>query len=207
MIHDDGLGRTTDIGERNGRAAYNPFTGKGYNPMVKDHDFKGFIETLHLRDEGGRVRRETVPSLGEMVRSIHDAGTNVVLQLDFKDIEAVEPAYWALKNLTNAAGVPANEWCIYKLQSIWYKTPEEFEALPWVQDAFVSGIQLAYIPVYQPADVGFWDQMAGLKGFLQTNYTISAEIELEPTDGLCRVCRITWRMNRPAHSIRLDSCM
>ncbi|KIX08191.1 uncharacterized protein Z518_02847 [Rhinocladiella mackenziei CBS 650.93] len=183
MIHDTGLGRETDVGEATGRAAYNPFTGKGYNPSVNNSTFKGFIEHLHLRDEGGRVHDETVPTLPQIVQSIYDSGTNVVLQLDFKDEEAVEPAYWQLKNLTNAAGVPANEWCIYKLQATWYRTPEEFEALPWVQDAFVSGIQLAFIPVYNPNDEVHFDTLASLQGFLKTNYTISAEIELYSPNG------------------------
>ncbi|KAJ9645524.1 hypothetical protein H2204_001104 [Knufia peltigerae] len=183
MIHDAGLGRETDVGEQSGKPAYNPFTGQGYNPKVSDVPFKGFIEKLHLRDEGGRVRDETVPSLPDMVESIHESGMNVVLQLDFKDKEAVEPAYWQLKNLTNAAGVPANEWCIYKLQATWYRTPEEFEALPWVQDAFASGVQLAFIPVYNPIDEVHFDTMASLDAFGKTNYTISAEIELFSTDG------------------------
>ena len=183
MIHDSGLGRETDVGEQTGNAAYNPFTGKGYNPKVSDNNFTGFIENLHLRDEAGRVRDETVPSLPEMVQSIYDAGTNLVLQLDFKDKEAVEPAYWQLKGLTNRAGVPANEWCIYKLQATWWRTPEEFEALPWVKDAFANGIQLAYIPVYNPTDEARWDPLGGLKAFLETNYTISAEIELYSPNG------------------------
>lgn len=52
---------------------------------------------------------ETVPTLPQMINSIHGTGANVVLQLDFKEQAAVEPAYWALKDLTNRAGVPANE--------------------------------------------------------------------------------------------------
>ncbi|KAE9573386.1 hypothetical protein CGMCC3_g10555 [Colletotrichum fructicola] len=165
MIHDGGLGRTTD----------------GYNPLVSEHNFTGFIENLHLRDEQGRVHVETVPTLPEMVHSIYETGANVVLQLDFKDQAAVEPAYWALKNLTNRAGVHANEWCIYKLQAKWWKNPAEFEALEWVQDAFASGIQLAYIPVYNPEDEASWDTLTSLKEFASTNYTISAEIEVYST--------------------------
>lgn len=183
MIHDTGLGRETDVGEQTGRAAYNPFTGSGYNPSVNNSTFKGFIERLHLRDEGGRVHDEIGPTLPDIVQSVHNSGTNVVLQLDFKDEEAVEPAYWQLKNLTNAAGVPANEWCIYKLQASWYRTPQEVEALPWVQDAFANGVRLAYIPVYNPIDEVHFDTMASLKGFLKTNYTISAEIELYSSEG------------------------
>ncbi|KAF4819513.1 hypothetical protein CGCSCA5_v004379 [Colletotrichum siamense] len=181
MIHDGGLGRTTDVGEQTGQPAYNPFTGQGYNPLVSEHNFTGFIENLHLRDEQGRVHVETVPTLPEMVHSIYETGANVVLQLDFKEQAAVEPAYWALKNLTNRAGVPANEWCIYKLQAKWWKNPAEFEALEWVQDAFASGTQLAYIPVYNPEDEASWDTLTSLKEFASTNYTISAEIEVYST--------------------------
>lgn len=185
MIHDSGLGRTTDIGEQTGQAAYNPFTGKGYSPKVIDMNFTGLggIESLHLRDEQGRVRDEHVPSLPQMIESIHESGMNVVLELDFKDQDAVEPAYWALKHLTNRAGVPANEWCIYKLQSVWYQTPDDFEALPWVQDAFNNGIQLAFIPVYDPGYEDDFDQLASLRQFAKTNYTISAEIELRSVGG------------------------
>lgn len=185
MIHDGGLGRTTDIGEQTSQAAYNPYTGKGYNPKVSGFNFSGEngIEHLHLRDEQGRVRDEYVPTLPQMVQSIYDSGMNVVLELDFKEQSAVEPAYWALKNLTNKAGVPANEWSIYKLQSVWYQTPEDFEALPWVQDAFLSGIQLAFIPVYDAAYDDEFDQLASLKSFAGTNYTISAEVELRSVGG------------------------
>jgi glycerophosphoryl diester phosphodiesterase len=185
MIHDGGLGRTTDIGEQTGQAAYNPYTGKGYNPDVSTLNFTGpdGIERLRLRDEQGRVRDEFVPSLPQMIESIRDSGMNVVLELDFKDQAAIEPAYWAMKNLANSAGVPANEWCIYKLQSVWYQSPEEFEALPWVQDAFNSGIQLAFIPVYDPAYENDFDQLASMRKFAATNYTISAEIELRSVGG------------------------
>ncbi|KAK3114702.1 hypothetical protein LTR53_006713 [Teratosphaeriaceae sp. CCFEE 6253] len=185
MIHDNGLGRTTNIGEMTGQAAYNPYTAKGYNPKVADFNFTGLggIEGLRLRDDQGRVRDEYVPALPQMVESIFDSGMNVVLELDFKDETAVEPSYWALKHLTNRAGVPANEWCIYKLQSVWYQTPEVFEALPWVQDAFSSGIQLAFIPVYDAGYIDDFDQLASAKLFSQTNYTIGLETELRNTGG------------------------
>lgn len=183
MIHDEGIGRETDVGEYTGQAAYNPFTGQGYNPEVSKSNYTGFMEHLHLRDEGGRVHIETVTTLPQMIQSIHDTGANVVLQLDFKDRAAVAPAYYALKSMTNAAGVPANEWCIYKTQATWWKTPEEFEAEAWVQDAFANNISLSLLPVYQPADTWKWDTMASLRAFRKTNYTISSEIELRSVDG------------------------
>jgi hypothetical protein len=121
MIHDGGLGRETNIGEFSGKAAYNPFTGQGFNPPVVETPYRGVIEHLHVRDEAGRVRSEKVATLPEMVENIRDAGTNVVLQLDVKDKDAVEYVYWQLKPLTNAAGVPANEWCIVS-HSAWPDT-------------------------------------------------------------------------------------
>lgn len=185
MIHHGDLGRTTDIGKFTGLPAYNPFTGKGYNPAVKDLNFTGpdGIEQLHLRDDQGRVKDEHVSTLPRMVEYIRDSGMNFVLALDFEDQDAVEPAYWALKNLTNQAGVPANEWCIYKLPGDWYQTPEIFEALSWVQDAFRSGVQLAFIPVYDPRNAVKFDQLASMRKFAATNYTISAQINLKSVGG------------------------
>ncbi|EMC98749.1 hypothetical protein BAUCODRAFT_31026 [Baudoinia panamericana UAMH 10762] len=185
MLHDFHAGRVTDIGEVTGQPAYNPFTGQGYNPPVGSFNFSGpgGLENLRLRDEQGGVRNEYVPSLQQMINSIFDSGMNVVLQLDFKDKAAIEPTYWALKHLTNRAGVPANEWCIYKLQAVFYPTPEEFEALPWVQDAFRSGIRLAHIPVYEAKYYTMFDTLDSAKRYSQTNYTISIEVELKNTGG------------------------
>jgi hypothetical protein len=185
VIHHGGLGRTTDIGEYTGLPAYNTYTGKGYNPVVKDLNFTGpgGIEQLHLRDDQGRVKNEHVSTLPRTVEYVRDSGMNVVLALDFEDQDAVEPTYWALKDLTNQAGVPANKWCIYKLSSTWYQTPEIFEAFPWVQDAFRSGIQLAVIPVYDPRNANKFDQLASMKQFAATNYTISAQINLKSVGG------------------------
>lgn len=67
MIYDAGLGRETDIGEFMGKPAYNPYTGKGYNPLVKDMNWAGTLEHLHLRDEVGRVQGEKLPTLRHMV--------------------------------------------------------------------------------------------------------------------------------------------
>jgi hypothetical protein len=185
VIHHGGLGRTTNIGDFTGKAVYNPYTGEGYNPIVKDLNFTDpdGIGQLRLRDDQGRVKDEHIPTLPQMVEYIRDSGMNVVLALDFEDQDAVEPAYWALKNLTNHAGVPANEWCIYKLSSAWYQTPDIFEALPWVQDAFRSGVQIALIPTYDRRHAAKFDQLASMKQFAATNYTISAQINLKSVGG------------------------
>jgi glycerophosphoryl diester phosphodiesterase len=70
MIHDNGLGRSTDVGEYTGTAAYDPYMGKGYNSAVKDMNFTGFMEHLHLRDEAGRVHVETISTLPDMVTKV-----------------------------------------------------------------------------------------------------------------------------------------
>ena len=183
MLHDAGLGRETDVGEQSGKLAYNPYTGHGYNPAIIKSNYSGFIENLHYRDEQGRAHFETIATLEDVVSTIQEAATNVVLQLDFKEKAAVEQAYWRLKALTNHAGVPANEWCIYKVQASWWRTPEEFEAQAWVRDAFASGVRLAHIPVYQPSDEADFDTIASVEAFGRTNYTISAEIEMRSNKG------------------------
>lgn len=103
--------------------------------------------------------------------------------LSSKDQAAIEPAYWQIKNLTNKAGVPAVEWCIFKLQSVWYPTSSDFERLEWVQDAFKTFGTLAYIPVFDPSYEGVINQLQTMKAFDSTNYTISWEIELRSTNG------------------------
>lgn len=51
--HDQGLGRNSDIAVPDGEQQYNPFTGKGYSPLVRDTSWFGEMEHLHLRDESG----------------------------------------------------------------------------------------------------------------------------------------------------------
>ena len=52
--HDEGLGRVSNIQPPDGEEIYNPFTGTGYNPLVKDTDWAD-IEQLSLRDAMGNV--------------------------------------------------------------------------------------------------------------------------------------------------------
>jgi len=110
--------------------------------------------------------------------------THLLFSPRSKDQAAIEPAYYQIKSLTNKAGVPAVEWCIFKLQSVWYPTPEIFESLDWVQDAFKTFGTLAFIPVFDPSYESHLDQLEVMKSFDETNYTISWEIELRSTDGL-----------------------
>lgn len=89
--------------------------------------------------------------------------------------------------------MPANEWCIYKLQARWWKSPQEFEAEDWVQDAFRSGIELAYIPVFGSADDESFDTLDALKKWQRTNYTISAEFKM--LSSLSRMQRLVEHMD------------
>lgn len=120
VIHLGGLGRTTNIGGFWWESRLKSLYGQRIQP----------IDQLRLRDDQGHIKNEHVSTLPQMVEYIRDSGMKVVLALDFEDQDVVEPAYWALKTLTNHAGVPANEWCIYKLSSAWYQGPEIFETLP-----------------------------------------------------------------------------
>lgn len=55
VFHDAGLGRLTDVKLPKGETYYNPFTGKGYSPLVKETKWVGEMEHLHLRDDSGGV--------------------------------------------------------------------------------------------------------------------------------------------------------
>jgi hypothetical protein len=48
-----------------------------------------------------------------------------------------------------------------------------------VQDAFSNGIQLAYIPVFNLADAESMDLESAISAWGQTNYTISAEVNMK----------------------------
>jgi hypothetical protein len=56
-----------------GKAAYSSFTGEGCNPRVVGFNFTGpnGIENLRLRDKQGRITNDFVPSLPQMIESIH----------------------------------------------------------------------------------------------------------------------------------------
>lgn len=55
VLHDEGLGRLTDVKPPSSESYYNPFTGKGYSPLVKHVNWYGELEHLHLRDDSGNV--------------------------------------------------------------------------------------------------------------------------------------------------------
>lgn len=55
VFHDAGMGRLTDVKPPAGDTYHNPFTGKGFSPLVKDTNWFGEMEHLHLRDDSGNV--------------------------------------------------------------------------------------------------------------------------------------------------------
>ncbi|OAE97119.1 hypothetical protein AYJ54_36050 [Bradyrhizobium centrolobii] len=46
VLHNSNLGRTTNVGSRNGKSDYDPYTGTAYNPSVLEYPV---AEELHLR--------------------------------------------------------------------------------------------------------------------------------------------------------------
>jgi glycerophosphoryl diester phosphodiesterase len=55
-LHDHGLGRATNIAEDMGRHdLYDPSTGTGYNPLVKQMNWVGCMDQLYLKDENGNL--------------------------------------------------------------------------------------------------------------------------------------------------------
>ena len=55
VLHDSGLGRVTNIQPPVGEEHYNPFMGKGYNPLVCETAWHGVMEHFKLRDHNGDV--------------------------------------------------------------------------------------------------------------------------------------------------------
>jgi hypothetical protein len=49
-VSDDSVSTCFDVSD-----AYSPFTGKGYNPLVKKLPWKGFMENLRLKEEHGAI--------------------------------------------------------------------------------------------------------------------------------------------------------
>jgi glycerophosphoryl diester phosphodiesterase len=54
-LHDDGVGRATNVDGKGRENRYDTLTGRGYNPLVKEMMWRGDLEHLHLRDEDGAV--------------------------------------------------------------------------------------------------------------------------------------------------------
>ena len=53
ILHDEGLGRISDIKRPSGQDEHNPFTGKGYSPLVKETNWFGVMEDLRIKDVNG----------------------------------------------------------------------------------------------------------------------------------------------------------
>ncbi|WVF69973.1 hypothetical protein IAT40_004758 [Kwoniella sp. CBS 6097] len=155
LFHDPSVGRVTNIAEHLGRDAseiYSPFTGKGYNPPISELPWKGLVENLKLKEEHGQIcgrSDEGVLDFASLLDIIEYEKLEVVLFMDIKEKAAVPVLYELMKNRTNASGVPALEWCVWKMFVHFYGMPEELEQEPWWQEANQIG-RPVYIPVYEP---------------------------------------------------------
>ncbi|WWC86962.1 uncharacterized protein L201_001843 [Kwoniella dendrophila CBS 6074] len=185
LFHDPTLGRTTNIAEYLGRSdAYSPFTGKGYSPLISETPWKGCIENLKLKEEHGKICDEGVLDFTTMLDFIEKEKLDIVLSMDIKCKEATPILLDIMKDRKNAAGVPALEWCVWKVFVHMYGHPAELEAETWWQEATRIGNPV-YIPVYEP-----WptrqvkDPLKSIKEFSHHPNVIALEIGLRAPGGL-----------------------
>ncbi|WVQ98011.1 hypothetical protein IAU59_005131 [Kwoniella sp. CBS 9459] len=185
LMHDPAIGRVTNIAEHLGRNAeiYSPFTGKGYNPLINELPWKGLVEHLKLKEEHGEICDEGVLDFVSLLDLIEKEKLEVVLFMDIKEKEAVPILYELLKNRTNGSGVPALEWCVWKMFVHFYGTPEELEREAWWQEANQIG-KPVYIPVYEPWPARqLADPLASIKAWTQKPYLLAVEIGMRAEGG------------------------
>ncbi|KAL1404869.1 hypothetical protein Q8F55_008480 [Vanrija albida] len=176
--HDQGLGRNSDVAVPAGEKQYNPFTGEGWSPLVKDTTWAE-MEKLHLRDESGFVTDERPILLGELLDFMRDEGITMLVHLDVKEAELMPYAYDVISKATNKAGVPAMEWCVWVPKGKLYPTPEVWEAQEWVQRALAAGDGMAFtLLLEEPAA----NTMDSVKAWAECPYLITFEIHV-PTPG------------------------
>ncbi|OCF37365.1 hypothetical protein I316_00486 [Kwoniella heveanensis BCC8398] len=186
LFHDPSVGRVTNIAEHQGREAsdvYSPFTGKGYNPHIIDLPWKGLVENLKLKDEHGEICKEGVLDFASLLDLIETEKLEVVLFMDIKEKAAVPVLYELLKNRTNGSGVPALEWCVWKIFVHFYGMPEELESEAWWQEAIQIG-KPVYIPVYEPWPARqLADPLASIKAWSHKPYVLALEIGMRAEGG------------------------
>ncbi|OCF58864.1 hypothetical protein L486_03355 [Kwoniella mangroviensis CBS 10435] len=184
LCHDQTLGRVTNIAEYMGRSdAYSPFTGKGYSPLIQQTPWNGCIDHLKLKEEHGEICDEGVLDFESLLDLIEEEKLDIVLFMDIKCKEAMPIMYEVMKDRKNAAGVPALEWCVWKVFVHMYGYPQELEEEAWWQDAKRIG-QPVYIPVYEPWPTRqIEDPFKSIKAFSHYPNVIALEIGLRAPGG------------------------
>ncbi|WVQ69201.1 uncharacterized protein L199_007417 [Kwoniella botswanensis] len=184
LFHDPTLGRVTNIAEYMGRSdGYSPFTGKGYSPLIEQTPWKGCIEDLKLKEEHGEICDKGVLDFKSLLDLIEEEKLDIVLFMDIKCKEAMPIMYEIMKDRKNAAGVPALEWCVWKVFVHMYGHPQELEEEAWWQDAKRIG-QPVYIPVYEPWPTRqIEDPLKSIKAFSHHPNVTALEIGLRAPGG------------------------
>ncbi|KAL1407894.1 hypothetical protein Q8F55_007330 [Vanrija albida] len=180
VFHDAGMGRLTDVKPPAGESYHNPFTGKGYSPLVKDTNWFGEMEHLHLRDDSGNVTSEHPILLKELLEFIHDEGINILVQIDVKDLDAMAYGYDVIAQYANAAGVPATEWCLWKPKGEVFPTPEVWERQEWVQKALSRGDAPSFVLFYEHEDDTV---LPSIKAWESCSYLINYELHVPRPGG------------------------
>lgn len=155
VLHDEYLGRTTSIGEYRGSEPYNPWTARGTNPAVKSVPWST-VKQLYLKNEHGAVTDAKVLDLESMLEFVRDQALEIVLFLDVKERAALPAASEIVGRYTNARGTAAAQWCVWKLDTEFYATPQEVEEEAWFRSLLEKG-DGAYIPVFEPGSHTFMD--------------------------------------------------
>ncbi|ORX34800.1 PLC-like phosphodiesterase [Kockovaella imperatae] len=151
-LHDDGLGRVTNIGEVHGRKdIYDPLTGQGYNPLASSIPWHGAAEHLRLKDHLGDLTSVPIMTLESMVRDIIDSGIQVMVLLDIKLKDVMEPAYEVIRRFVDRNGQSALAWCIFKPDITFCPTPQSLREEQWLGRAAARGDVITWIPVFDIA--------------------------------------------------------
>ncbi|CAD6586846.1 MAG: hypothetical protein CYPHOPRED_003690, partial [Cyphobasidiales sp. Tagirdzhanova-0007] len=113
----------------------------------------------------------------------------IVLFLDFKVCEAVNPSYEVIKRF-HSNGVNALEWCVWKLDACWFPSPLSIESTSWGTDAIRNHQSLVWIPVYNTVAIRALDAVKSLKTFLKSKAYRSEEPKaISRNDGVSRNVR------------------
>ncbi|KAL1410693.1 hypothetical protein Q8F55_001635 [Vanrija albida] len=181
VFHDAGMGRLTNVEPPAGESYHNPFTGQGYSPLVKDTDWFGDMEKLYLRDDSGNVTSEHPILLKELLEFIRDEGINILVQIDVKALDAMAYAYDVISQYTNAAGVPATEWCLWKPKGEVFPTPADWERQEWVQKALSRGDAPPFVLFYEHEDDTV---LPSIKAWASCDYLINFELHVPRVGGI-----------------------
>ncbi|GFZ44201.1 LOW QUALITY PROTEIN: hypothetical protein JCM24511_01922 [Saitozyma sp. JCM 24511] len=195
-LHDDGIGRVTNIAEHLGRDdVYSPLTAEGYNPLASSVPWHGVMERLRLKNERGELTDERVLRLADLLDMIRDEKLTMVVFMDMykrlkvahgrKQKQATAAAYEVIKSRSDAMGIPALEWCIWKADTVFHRLPADLEQEAWFQDGVSQGLPPLYIPVID-APTSLEDQLLPLvsaKQWASRSYVVSLEIGLRSPHG------------------------